>query len=149
MANQPPASNSLPSPKRPFSVTLLAWMVLIMALLGWLRLYEVLRQWQYLRTLTPAPPVLYLALTGLIWGSAGIALVWGMVLGRSWAPRLMRGSALTYTIYYWCDRFWVADPAYINSRWPFALGLNIALMIFIFWVLGRPKTRFFFQRNKT
>jgi len=149
MENRPSTISNQQSYKRPFSVTLLAWVVLIMALLSWLRLFEVIRQWKYLQSITPAPPVLYLALTGLIWGSAGTALVWGLILGRSWIPRLMRNSALIYTIYYWSDRFLVADPAYIITRWPFALGLNITFLVFTFWVLGRPKTRLFFQRNQT
>jgi hypothetical protein len=149
MANRQSIIGTQQSPKRPLSVTLLAWVVLIMALLGWLRFYEVLRQWQFLQSLTPAPPVWYLALIGLVWGLVGTALLWGLVLGRAWAPHLMRVAALLYTIYYWLDRLLVADSAYIFTRWPFALGLNIALLILTLWVLARPKAQLFFQKNKT
>ena len=149
MANPQSTIPNQQSPKRPFSVTVLAWVVLIMALLGWLRLFEVLRQWQFLQNLTPVPPVFYLAITGLVWGLCGTALLWGLFLGRVWAPRLMRVAGLFYTFYYWLDRLLVANPAYINTRWPFALALNITLLLFAFWVLARPKTKLFFQRNKT
>lgn len=134
------------SPKRPFSVTLLAWMVLIMALLGWLRFFEVIRQWAFLQKLNPVPPVLYLAISGLILGIVGTTLLWGLVLGRSWAPRLMQFAALFYTLYFWLDRFFVASPEAIRIRWPFALGLNITILLFTFWVLTRPKAQHFFQK---
>jgi hypothetical protein len=146
MANQFVSTPRSRSIKRPFSVTLLAWVVLILALLGWLRLFEVLRQWQYLQSLTPTPLLVYLAVIGLIWGTAGTALVWGLVLGRAWAPRLMRNAAIVYSLYYWADRLFIADPSAIQTRWPFALGLNAALITFTFWVLTRPKTQLFFQK---
>jgi len=149
MANSQSTASNQQSPKRPLSVTLLAWVVLIMALLGWLRLYEVLRQWQFLQSLVPAPPVLYLALIGLGWGLIGTALLWGLVLGRSWAPNLTRAAALLYTIYYWLDRLLVADSTYITTRWPFTLGINIALLVLTLWVLARPKTQLFFQNNNS
>ncbi|HBX68826.1 MAG TPA: hypothetical protein DEH25_05435 [Chloroflexi bacterium] len=116
-----------------------------MALLGWLRFIEVLRQWKYLLDLSPAPPVLYLALTGLIWGLAGSALVWGLVLGSSWAPRFLQITAILYTLAYWADRLLLADPTAIATRWPFALSLNLALLALSFWVLLRPQTRQYFH----
>jgi hypothetical protein len=135
------------TPKRPFGVTLLAWLVLIMALLGWFRFFEVIRQWTYLQTLTPAPPVLYIASSGLVLGVLGAVLVWGLVLGRPWAPRLMQFAILFYSLYYWFDRLIVAIPAAIATRWPFALAVNIFFLLFTFWVLSRPKTQLFFRKE--
>ena len=133
------------APKRPFSVTLLVWVVLSFTVLNWLRFTEVLRLWRFLATLEPAPPLFYLALIGLSWGVAGSALVWGLFLGRAWAPRLMQGAAILYTLYYWADRLSLANPTAIAERWPFALGLNLALVGFAFWVLSRPATQQFFS----
>ena len=127
----------------------MAWVVLILASLSWLRLVEVIRRWSFLQSLTPSPPVLYLAITGLIWGLLGTCLVWGLILGRWWAPRLMQISALGYAAYYWLDRLLIANSSAIVSRWPFALGLTIALLVFTFWVLSRSKTQLFFQKDKT
>jgi hypothetical protein len=90
-----------------------------------------------------------LAITGLIWGLAGTTLVWGLILGRAWTPRLMRNSALIYSLSYWADRWLLADPSAITTRWPFALGLNAALLAYTFWVLTRPKTQLFFQKTGT
>ena len=96
-------------------------------------------------SLTPTPPLFYLAIAGLIWGLLGALLVWGLFLGRSWAPRLMQVSASAYAVAYWLDRLLIAEPNAIASRWPFALGLTILLLGFTYWVLSRPKVRSFYQ----
>jgi hypothetical protein len=136
------------TPKRPLSVTLLTWVVLILTSLNWLRLIEVIRGWKFLQSLTPAPPVLYLAIMGLFWGLVGAILVWGLFLGRAWSPRLMRNAAVSYALYYWLDRLLVADSSAISSRWPFALGMTIVLLAFTYWNFSRQKTQQFFNRSE-
>jgi len=61
----------------------------------------------------------------------------------------MQFTAPVYTAYYWLDRLLVADRSAIASRWPFALGLTILLLGFIFWVLSRPKVRQFYQISES
>jgi hypothetical protein len=107
-----------------------------------------MRQWSFLESLSPAPPLVYLAISGLVWGVVGALLVWGLLLGRSWAPRLTQISAPLYATFYWLDRLLIADRSAIYSRWPFAVGLTVLLLIFTFWVLSRPKVQHFYQ-NKT
>jgi hypothetical protein len=131
--------------KRPFSATLLTWVVLIIASLNWLRLITIIRQWTFLESLLTTLPLLYLAVTGLIWGLLGAILVWGLYLGLPWAPRLMRITAPIYAAIYWIDRVMIADHSAIANRWPFALGLTIFLIIFTFWVLSRPKAKKFYK----
>ena len=134
--------------KRPFSATLLTWVVLILASLNWLQLAGALRGWNFLQGLSSAPPVFYLAISGLIWGLLGAVLIWGLFLGRPWAPRLMKISAPLYVAAYWLDRLLVADRSAIVSRWPFALGLTLFLLGFTFWVFSRPKVRLFYQEHE-
>jgi len=131
--------------KRPFSATLLTWVVLIITSLNWLQLSMVLRQWVFLQNISHRLPVFYLAVTGLIWGLVGSFLVWGLFLGRRWAPRLMQIAAPIYAVYYWLDRLLIANPAALISRWPFATGLTILLLGSMIWVLSRPKVQQFYQ----
>jgi hypothetical protein len=133
--------------KRPFSATLLTWMVLIIASLNWLQLVMVLRQWAFLQSISQPLLVFYLAITGLIWGLVGSLLVWGLFFGLPWAPRLMQIAAPVYAVYYWLDRLFVADSSAIVSRWPFALGLTILLLGSTYWVLSRPKVQQFYQHT--
>lgn len=149
MTNHQSAINDQQLKKRPLSVTLLAWVVLLLASLGWLRLIEVIRRWDFLQSLSPIPPVIYLAITGLVWGLLGAVLVWGLFLGRWWAPRLMQVSALAYSAYYWLDRLRIANPSAIATRWPFALTLTLALLGYIFFVFSSKDTKLFFQKSQT
>lgn len=135
--------------KRPLGVTILTWVVLIITSLNWLRLVEVIRRWEFLRNLDPAPPVLYLAITGLIWGLLGTSLVWGLFLGRPWSPLLMQLVAIMYSAVYWFDRLLLANSSAIAKRWPFVLGLTITLLAFIFWLFSRQKTKDFFNQSQT
>ena len=150
MHNSSPKTSSANPPsgkKRPLSATLLTWVVLILTSLGWLRLAAVLGQWSFLESLSPAPPLVYLAISGLVWGVVGALLVWGLFLGRSWAPRFTQVSAPLYAAFYWLDRLLIADLSAISSRWPFAVGLTTLLLTFTFWVLSRPKVQHFYQKN--
>lgn len=135
--------------ERPFSATLLTWVVLIMASLNWLQIIEVLRQWTFFQSISPTPPILYLAITGLVWGLIGAILVWGLFLGLPWAPGMMMIVAPVYAAAYWLDRLLIADLSAIITRWPFALGLTLLLLAYTFWVLSRPKVRRFYQKTGT
>jgi len=135
--------------KRPLSATILTWVVLILTSLGWLRLSAVLQQWSFLESLSPAPPLVYLVISGLVWGVVGAIMVWGLFLGRFWAPRLTQISAPLYAVFYWLDRLFIADPSAFTSRWPFAVGLTTLLLIYTFWVLSRPKVQHFYHKQSS
>ena len=106
-----------------------------------LRLYEIAHQWSALQKLSPPPPVGYLAISALLWTLAGIALTWGLATSKSWARRGTQIAAPLYAAGYWLDRLLVAVPEAISSRWPFALGLTLAMLVFTFWALSTPRAR--------
>jgi len=126
----------------PFSVTLVALGVLILAGINLLRFIEALRQWQFLSTLLPISP-LYLALSGLAWGGLGLSIVWGLWSGFRWAARALRWAALAYTLYYWIDRLTLSSPV-AETNWLFAAVTNALILSLIFWILSRRKAKVFF-----
>jgi hypothetical protein len=142
-----------PRPRRPFSVTLLAVGVIIISALSLARFGLALRYWEYLDTLTTVSPW-YLALSGLVWGLAGIPLVWGLLRRKTWAPHLMRAMALTYATYFWLDQVFLQDHPLTGAEggarlllpgnWTFEAGLTVALLAFIVWTLNRRATRLYF-----
>jgi hypothetical protein len=69
---------------RPLSVTLLACAVLIVAAFNLARFFQAVWQWSFLVQVLPFSPV-YLAMSGLVWGIAGVALGFGMWRGCRWA----------------------------------------------------------------
>jgi hypothetical protein len=137
----PPASAGRRT--RPRRVTLLFLGVLINMGLSLARLALAVQQWSFLSAFSSVP-VLYLALTGLIWSVAGLILAWGLWRGRRWAPPALFGTALAYTFYFWADRLFIADPTLTRSSWPFLAGGNLVIIALIGWILSTRKARVFF-----
>ena len=129
--------------RRPFSVTLIACLVLIVTIASWARLWLSIRDWDFLAELLPFSPA-YLSVSGSLWGLVGLPLLWGLWRGKYWAPGFIRPAILVFSLYYWADRFLLAGYADRNVNWPFALATNLIIGIWIFWVLTRPKTKNFF-----
>jgi hypothetical protein len=135
--------------KRPFSVTLLFIGVLSIAGLHLLRLLQAVRQWAYLESLPGVSPA-YLAATGLVWGGFGIVLAAALWFGWAWAPRGTLAAALSYALYTWLDRLFIANVStgvYDGFAWPFRLAATAVLLGLVFWIFSRPRARSFFRRN--
>jgi hypothetical protein len=139
---------------RPFSVTLLALGVIIISALNLARFMLALRYWDYLDRLTTVSPW-YLALSGLVWGLAGLPLAWGLLWRKAWSPGLMRAMALTYATYYWLDQVFLQDHPLNNAQggarllllpgnWPFEAGLTVLLLAFTAWSLKRKSAQVYF-----
>jgi len=137
--NPPP-----PRPSRPIRVTLLAVGVLTITSLHLLRLVEAVRQWQFLNGLTGVSP-LYLALTGLIWASAGLPLFWGLWRGHTRAARFAPGYLLVFALYYWLDRIFVANHVVSLANWPVTAALTVFGLAYTFWALRARASREYFK----
>ena len=130
-------------PRRPLGVTLLVWLVLIVTAMNIGRLALALQNWDFLAGLLPISP-LYQVLSGLFWSLSGLPLLWGLWRGKSWAPIYWGLALLAHSLYYWADRLLLPGYAGRNINWPFALGVNLFLLVWSLWVLSRPKARNFF-----
>ena len=132
-------------PKRPFGVTLLAWAVIILAVLNLIRMEQTLVQWQFLAGLLPVSPV-YLALSGLVWGLAGLPLAWGIWRGKSWAPAWTVAGILAYSLYFWLDRLLLEGYPGRNIDWMFWAAANVIFFIYSLVVLRSKRARLFFNK---
>jgi hypothetical protein len=130
-------------PRRPFSVTLLGWLVLFVAMLNLVRLILSIQFWDFLMSVLPFSP-LYLSLSGLVWFCAGLAVAWGVWRGKTWAVPAFWLAALGFVVYYWIDRILLAGYVGRNNNWMFAAGANILIVLWCFWVFSRPRAREFF-----
>jgi uncharacterized membrane protein (DUF2068 family) len=131
-------------PKRPRGVTLLALGVLIIAVLNLTRLLTAIRIWLFLEEILPFSG-LYLIATGLIWAGSGLPLFWGLWRGLSWAPDFCWIAAIAYLIYYWLDRLLLANHPGRQANLPFAAGASLVVILLIYWILSRPKTKAYFR----
>jgi hypothetical protein len=130
---------------RPFSVTLLAFGVLIIAGINLYRCVEALLQWRFLAELLLALPM-YQMVSGIVWGLAGIPIAWGLWQGTRWAARLTPYATIAYVLYVWIDRL-VLRTGLEAYDLPFALGITVVLLASIYWILSRQRVKSFFREN--
>lgn len=130
-------------PRRPLGVTLLVVGVLIVAAIYLLRLAQALANWELLSNWLAVTP-LYLALTGLVWGLAGLILAGGLWLGKGWArPAFWLGFA-AYSLYFWIDRLLLPGYPQRSANWPCLAGLHVLSLALATWILSRAKAKTFF-----
>jgi hypothetical protein len=133
------------NPGRPFSATILIVVVLIFTSLNALRMITALRTWDFLREQSLNVPVVYLVISGAVWLGVGIFLLYSLWTRRKWSPPMAVFWVLTYSCYYWLDRLLIADPSAVESRWIFAIGFNLLIIIIAIWTLKSPRSRDFFS----
>lgn len=89
------------------------------------------------------PGPLYIGLTGALWAALGVTVLWGLEFRENWTPRLLTGSAIAFSLWYWTDRLFLqADRA--NA--PFTLAVN--LLVFIPIILT-TRTNYFTKERET
>ncbi|MBN1669361.1 MAG: hypothetical protein JW862_19890 [Anaerolineales bacterium] len=132
--------------KRPERLEFLALLVLVFALLNLLRVIETVQEWQLLENLPLSVSPLYLLLSGAIWALVGFILAAGIWWG--WRPAWLgtQVACLAYGVYYWLDRWLLAEPNVLAVRWPFMLLLTILFLLFAFASLWLPAGRAYFRR---
>ena len=118
--------------------------MLIFTGLQWLRLAGALADWAFLASLPLRVPVAYLALSGLVWGLVGTAILWGLALRRAWAPRATRLAFVVYALYYWLDRLWLAAKGPQNANWPFAFLITVIALAWVFPLFSLTGVRAYF-----
>lgn len=129
--------------KRPFLVTLLAFLVLIITIINLLRFINTVALWSFLSAFPGIPPF-YLAATGLAWTFIGTALVWGLWIGKPRAPMATRILTIFYLVYEWLERIILAPEGNTVRNWPFSIVLSMFFILFIFWTLSRSDAKAFF-----
>lgn len=140
-------------PARPGSVTLLAFGVLSITVLGLLRAYLAIRGWQFLASWPGVSPF-YLAASGLLVGLLGAVVFWALASRKSWALRLAQAVVLTFALAYWLDQIFVADHpfsdpagaarAFLPVNWPFAAGVTAFILIYTGLVVRNARVKAYF-----
>lgn len=92
-------------------------------------------------------PLLYLSLTGGLWGGLGLVTAFGLWTGRPWAPAWARWTAVAFALWYWADRLLWAQSEFARHTRPLAAATTAFTLAVAWWGLGRPGIRHFFQEN--
>jgi hypothetical protein len=133
------------SPRRPFGVTLLLWLVLSLSAWGAVRLFAAFRWWNVLNEFDARLSPLYLSITGAGWIIAGGVLLWSLFSGKPWARLVIPISIVLWVMEYWVERMFFEAP---RANFYFALSLSILLFIVTFSSAFNQKTKRFFIRSE-
>lgn len=98
---------------------------------------DTIARWDWLKFAGVLPGPLYLAITGGLWGIAGIlAAVW-LLRGRLWSRLVGFSVVLFYVLTYWIDRLFFAQSPGVSTNTVFSLLVTAAALLISFLVL-RP-----------
>ncbi len=129
--------------RRPFSVTLLACLVLIITIVHLVRFIYAITWWRFLTTLPGSPPLLF-AVTGFLGLLLGAALFWGLWIGNSRTPLAARILVPLYIGYQWIEQIYSVINGSTFENWPFMALISLIVIIFTYWTLSTSKAKTFF-----
>jgi hypothetical protein len=131
--------------KRPFGVTLLLWMVLMVSAWGVVRLVAALRWWNMLNEFEAGLSPLYLSATGAGWGAAGSVLLSGILRNKKWISPAFVTSMFVWLIEYWIERVFFQTS---RANLPFALTGSILVIAIALILINLPGTKSFFAKSE-
>ena len=121
-----PETDSVIMTKKPFRVTLLPWLVLLLTSWNALRVWTAFSWRNVLNEFHGAP--IYIGISGLIWTGVGIWLLLSLWLKKPFARTLLIVSAISYSVWIWIERLFLQTA---RENWPFALVINLVLLSFV------------------
>ncbi|MFN8434556.1 MAG: hypothetical protein U0V18_11065 [Anaerolineales bacterium] len=129
--------------KRPFSVTLGIWLVLILAFWNALRAWTALAWQDVLTEFSARMPATLIVFASLFWLMIGIVILLGIWQKKTWSKNLLLGAAAGYTVWYWSERLIWQNP---RPNIPFAVIINLACLIVIYFT-SKSLSREAYERN--
>ncbi len=133
--------------KRPTGITVLSILYILISLFHLLKFSQVIMQWNILQKLRLAVSPLYLAGDGLIWFVSGMVMAAGLWRGKNWSSPAAMIISVFYSIVFWIDRIWIAQPEGLAQRWPVNLFLTIIGLGSIYLILKQKSSQSFFREN--
>lgn len=115
---------------RPISVTLTLITVLILTTWNLIKAWTALA-WQsvlseFFESLIPE----ITAVISIIWVLIGLVLMWGILQKKVWSKKMLAGTAISYTVWFWSERF-IWQNSQTNTK--FAVSVSIILLIIIYF----------------
>jgi hypothetical protein len=110
--------------------------VLSLSAWGLLRFAGALRWWNLLYENDARLSPLYLSIMGVVWGLAGIVLLWSIFSRQRWAYAAIPLALLVWLVEYWLERLLFEAP---RSNLPFAIVASL-LVLTITWIIAFHRT---------
>ena len=131
--------------RRPFGVTLLLWLVLMLVAWGAVRFLAAIRWWDVLTEFDARLSPLYLSVTGAAWGAAGAILFWGILNRMAWSRSAVLASALGWQVQFWAERAVFESP---DPNMLFAAAASCLLIGGIVFITLHRSTRYYLTKSE-
>ena len=129
--------------RRPFSVTLLACLVLIITIVHLVRFVYAITWWRFLTDLHGNPP-LWILSSGLVVFLVGATLFWGLWNGHSRAPQAARILIPLYLGVQWLEQIIAIQRGNQFENWPFMAAISLIVIIFTYWTTMTSQAKEYF-----
>ena len=130
-----------PRRSRSFLFWLTVALFLWFSLIGWLRLQQSIVQWHWLQSIGISPGPIYIAISGGLWGIAGLVSAIALWLRLAWGRLTAQISAIFLATSYWADRLVLSRSGDNQSNVVFALIVSFVALGFVLAELSRQETR--------
>ncbi len=117
--------------KRPFLYKIIIFSLLIIAVMGWLRVYQSLYQWDWLIKYDVFPGPWYSLITG---GIIGVIAMLGVVVGwlrLNWSAQYIQIIVVLLSLGWWLDYLLFSQSSIAFYNLPFRIVVNFLYLIFV------------------
>ena len=117
--------------KRPFLYKIIIFSLLIIAVMGWLRVYQSLYQWDWLIKYDVFPGPWYSLITG---GIIGVIAMLGVVVGwlrLNWSAQYIQIIVVLLSLGWWLDYLLFSQSSIAFYNLPFRIVANFLYLIFV------------------
>jgi hypothetical protein len=112
-----------------FGVSCLLLTFILLACGGWLRMALTLRDQTFIREIHASPGVVYLAITGAVWGILGIFSAVGLISRQRWGLHFAQSGVILYPLTGWANVLWTS-----NAQSASLTNLPFFIVFTIFWL---------------
>lgn len=117
--------------KRPFLYKIIIFSLLIIAVMGWLRAYQSIYQWEWLIRYAVFPGPWYTLITGVL---IGVIATLGVVVGwlrLVWSAKYIQVIVVLLSLGWWLDYLLFSQSSIAFYNLPFRIVVNFLYLIFV------------------
>ena len=132
-------------PRWPWGLRILFGVFLLWVLLGWLRFIQVLLERSLILEILQPGVFYYLVIAGLIWGLAGLPVLWALLKRSAWWQKAVWVGAVIYPLVYWIERLFLWRDPFARRNWPFMLAMTLLWFALVTWTTRSRQARRYFE----
>lgn len=118
--------------KRPFLLKLIIFSLALIAIMGWLRVYQSIYQWEFLVEYAIKPGPWYSLITGALVGILASIAVVSAWFQWDWSGKFVQISLLVITIGWWLDYLIFSRSSIAFYNLPFRIVATVIYLGFVF-----------------